>query len=360
MKRRLPVLILICLTVGLLTLGCGSPKNKADQQEVEPSERASRVAFTMGTVVQLSAYGPNAEEVLDLAVNELERLSTVVDRFTPGSDIARLNAAAGEWVTVDAEVLALIKNALAWAEETDGAFDPTIAPLIDLWGFVEDKEGVGGEGSSPTVMKGQRPPEHDAIVRTLQLVDYTQVAVDEKDFRVRLGSAGARLDLGGIAKGYAADRVAAIFREHGIESGIIDLGGDMYILGNKPDGTPWRIGVTHPRVRQQLAAVLPVTDAAVVTSGDYERYFEYEGVRYTHLIDPHTGYPQRELASVTVIAPSGAAADALATAVSVMGVERGRALLERLPGVDGLLIDTEGNVYVTSGIEGKVELSPAL
>lgn len=349
MNKRLPVLIVVLIAMGAMLVGCGSP------QDAKTSESASRVAFTMGTVARLSAHGPDAEEALEKVVQELDRLTGVVDRFTAESDIARLNAAGGDWVTVGAESLGLVRAALEWADTTGGAFDPTIAPLIDLWGFIEDKGAVGDETNSPTVMQGQKPPAQEAILRTLALVDHTQVAVDVDGSRLKLAAADTRLDLGGIAKGYGADRAATILREQGITSALIDLGGDMYALGKKTDGSLWRIGVINPRDPSQIFAVIPVSDQAVVTSGDYERYFEYEGVRYTHLIDPQTGYPQRGLASVTVVAPSGTAADALATAVSVLGMSKGIALLERLPGVDGILIDTDLNVQVTSGIREQVQ-----
>lgn len=334
-----------------MLVGCGSPQNTN-----QTNESASQVSFTMGTVVRLTVHGPDAEVALDDVVTELERLTDVLDRFTETSDIARLNKAQGGWVTVDPETMELVNATIEWAEMTDGAFDPTIAPLIDLWGFVEEKGVIGDESSSPTVMQGQRPPTKADIDRTLALVDYAQIGVDTSGSRLKLGSEDARLDLGGIAKGYGADRVVALLQERGIDSGLIDLGGDMYALGTKPDGSAWRIGVINPRNPGEIIAVIPVSDQAVVTSGDYERYFEYEGVRYTHLINPDTGYPQQGIASVTVVAPKGTTADVLATAVSVMGMDKGLALLERLPGVDGVLIDTDGNVKITSGIQESVQL----
>lgn len=353
MYRRHTVLIaLVVASVWILT-GCGT---REAPQATETIESASRVVFTLGTVAELTVHGPSAEEAVDAVVEELNRLTAAFDRFTPGSDVYKINAAAGEWVEVGAETLLLTEVALEIAELTDGAFDPTVAPLIDLWGFVEDTQGTPTEGQGPTALVGQRPPEDEAIQDVLAYVGYHQVEVDRAASKVRLTSLEAELDFGAIAKGYAADRVAAILHERGIESALINLGGDIFALGGKPDGTAWRIGIADPVEPRDYFAVVPVKDGAVVTSGNYERYFEYEGVRYTHLIDPRTGYPQQELASITVVAPTGAQADAYATAVSVMGMEEGLAFLESVPGVDGLLVGTDGQVAMTSGLQGVAQL----
>src|SRR5690606_37079401 len=152
-----------------------------------------------------------------------------------------------------------------------------------------------------------------------------------------------------------ADRAVQLLKEHGVVRALVDLGGDVYALGTRPDGTPWRLGIRHPRRAGQILGILHVSDAAVATSGDYERYFEYEGVRYSHIVDPRTGWPAMELASVTVVAPHGVWADALSTAVFVLGKEEGLALLESLPGVEGILVDKDLNVLITSGLEGKVD-----
>lgn len=356
MGRGRWLLVVSLLVIGALLAGCGSAKDgtQSGQQDVES---ASRFVFTMGTSAQLTAYGSDPEAALDAVQAELDRLTTAFDRFTPGSDIDRVNKAIGEWVEVDRETVAVVQSALELAKLTDGAFDPTVAPLVDLWGFVEDPHSLGGAGSSPTVMRGEEPPADAEIRAILPAVGYEQVEVDEKASRLKLTRDGAELDLGGVAKGYATDRAVAILKEHGVESGLVNLGGDMFALGAKPNGKPWRVGVQHPRLSgEEYIAILNLVDQAVVTSGDYQRYFEYEGKRYTHLIDPRTGYPQQGLASVTVVAPSGTQADALATAVAVMGMEEGYAFLESLLDVGGVLVGTDLEVRVTTNIRDQVEL----
>lgn len=351
MNKRLAVLIATLVVISSVLLGCGSKDTAEDTPE-----SASQVAFTMGTVARITANGNGASEAVEAVIQELERLTAAVDRFTPGSDIHSVNAGAGDWVDVKAETVELVERSLELARLTDGAFDPTVAPLINLWGFIEDPNAEPDEGSSPTILQGQRPPEHAAIEQTLQIIGYEFVEVDPANSKVRLTHEKAELDVGGIAKGYGADRALALFKEHGIDSGLIDLGGDMFVVGRKPDGSEWRIGVVDPQAPGTALAVLSLSDKAVVTSGNYERYFEYEGVRYTHLVDPRTGYPQQELASVTVVAPTGTQADALATAVSILGMEKGLELIEGLPGVDGILIGTNGHIEITAGIKDKVEL----
>lgn len=324
---------------------------------VGASSRAESLGFSMGTVVRVTAEGDRAEEAVAKVMAELDRLTPLFDRFRPYGDISALNAAGGDWVEVTPEVLELLEEALKLAELSGGAFDPTVAPVVDLWGFIEVEEAR--EGSSPTPMAGVAPPDPRELEEVLKRVDYRGIEIDRESGRVRLTVAGQAVDLGAVAKGYGADRAAALLRQEGVLRALIDLGGDVYALGTRPDGTPWRLGIRHPRAQGKIFGILRVSDAAVATSGDYERYFEYEGVRYSHIVDPRTGWPAQELASVTVVAPSGVWADALSTAAFVLGVEKGMALLESLPGVDGVFIDDELKVYVTSGLVDRFERLPA-
>lgn len=334
--------------------GVGSPSS---------GDRTEAISFTMGTVARIVAEGPGAEAAVAGALEELDRLSLLFDRFRPYGDVWALNAAGGEWVEVTPEVLELIEEAVRLAELSGGAFDPTIAPVIDLWGFVEvgaQPEEDGHEhsrapGSAPTRMAGTEPPDPQELETVLKRVGYRRIEVDPDRGRARVGT-GQTIDLGAIAKGYGVDRAAQLLKERGIVRGLVDLGGDIYALGTRADGSPWRLGIRHPRQDGALLGILRVSDAAVATSGDYERYFEHEGVRYSHIVDPRTGWPARELVSVTVVAPSGVWADALATAVFVLGKEEGLALLESLPGVEGIVVDAGLQVAMTSGLEGKLEL----
>lgn len=345
-----------------------------DSSQATPSRRVEKTDFAMGTVIRIVAVGERAGEAVEAAMAEMHRLTGFFDRFRPEGELFAMNQAtrkaqaaqdhrakssAAEWIPVSPDTLALTQEAIQLAELTDGAFDPTVAPLIDLWGFVEvtdhdhSDESVVSSGS-PTPMRGVQVPSIKDIEDTLALVDYRTVEIDPAESRIRLSLPGQQLDLGGIGKGYAADRAAEILKSYGIEHALIDTGGDIVAVGSRDDGQPWRLAIRHPR-SSGIMAVIGVRDLAVATSGDYERYFEVDGTRYNHIIDPRTGWPASELMSVTVLAPTGVQADALATAVFVLGVEKGTQLVESLPDVEALLVSVEGTTYVTSGLEGQVE-----
>lgn len=316
--------------------------------------RAEITGFTMKTVVRIVADGPDPETAVTLAVQELDRLTGLFDRFDPQGEIYRVNARGSEWGDVSPETMALVREALSLAALTEGSFDPTIAPLVDVWGFVETDAQQGSD--APTPMAGLVVPDDAAIAAALARVDYTRVEIQPERRRMRLGTDEQRLDLGGIAKGYGVDRAAAVLRDARVVRGLIDVGGDIFALGSRSDGTPWRLGIRHPRDTGAILGILHVRDEAVSTSGDYERYFEVDGTRYAHILDPRTGWPARDLISVTVVAPSGVVADALSTAVFVMGMERGIALIESMPGVEGVLVGQDFNVVVTSGAAGRFDL----
>lgn len=381
-RGRVGVWIIIAVVAGVGLLGIGLRKTTGEA--VGAVSRAETIGLTMGTVARVVVDAPEADGAVAQVMQELDRLSVLFDRFRPFGDVAALNASRGEWVTLSPEVLALLQEAVRLAEVSGGAFDPTVAPLIDLWGFVEegthahdDEPGAGDDGaahdtpdevsnaaapttsntsSSPTRLVGVEPPDPAALAAALELVDYRTIEIDAAHGRARLGILGQAVDLGAVAKGYGVDRAAELLRARGAVRGLVDLGGDIYALGTRVDGAPWRLGIRHPRKSGQLLGILHVSDAAVATSGDYERYFEYQGVRYSHIVDPKTGWPANELVSVTIVAPSGVWADALATAVFVLGKEKGLALIEALPGVDGILVDRDLGVTVSSGLHGRVDL----
>ncbi|MBE3582560.1 MAG: FAD:protein FMN transferase [Limnochordaceae bacterium] len=340
------------------------------------SQTATVSSFTMGTYVTVQATATTAEkaqEAADAAIRALSELSDEVDRFLPASPVSRINQAAGngQWVTVSPRLFTLLQKAKQAAELTDGAFDPTVGPLVDLWGFVEVSDTQAGSGSTaagsedetgtaqvgPAPIVGRKPPSQEAIERVLPLVNYHDLELDAATHSARLRRRGQVLDLGGIAKGYGAELAARMLQESGVTQGLVDLGGNIFALGHKPDGTPWRAGIKDPRNAGalQAVAVLPVADTALATSGDYERYFIYEGVRYSHLLDPHTGYPARSVMSATVITPDGAMGDALSTAAFVVGPEKGPALLSKA-GAEGIWIRPDFSVIATPGIRPEVEL----
>lgn len=298
----------------------------------------------MGTIVSVTVFSPDGEasaRAIEAAFDEIARVEALTTRYSPESEISRINSLEGERagaIPVNPEVVRVVRTSLAISELSGGAFDVTVAPLVDLWQFEED--GV--------------IPSQEAIEAVLPLIDYTRVHADAHGASLTLPS-GIRVDLDAIAKGYAVDRAVAVLEEQGVESAIVDAGGDVGLLGAPPRAEGWRVGVKHPR-SGGLLGVLTLDGGAVATSGDYQRYTTVEGRRFHHILDPSTGYPASGVVSVTVSAETAVDADGLATAVFVMGSERGMGLVEKLPGVEAVIVTGEeeiGEILVSSGLRGQ-------
>ncbi|HUT99300.1 MAG TPA: FAD:protein FMN transferase [bacterium] len=297
--------------------------------------------FAMDTVVELCAVG--GESALDAARRAVEDVEGWADCYDPEAELYRLNLSAGGGpVRVSKGLAEVLEVSLRVAEKSGGAFDPTVLPLVEAYGFNGEKRRVPGD---------------EEISRILPRVDYRRVGLAGDGVDIPEGVA---LDLGGVAKGYAADRALEAMKEAGAEAGLVNIGGDIAVFGERAGGGSWTIGVQHPRAPGELFAVLELQSGAVATSGDYERYFIEDGVRYHHILDPRTGRPARGLVSVTVTAPVCVLADAYATAVFVLGPEEGLRLLEADDDLEGLLIfaKTDGGLdfTVTDGLEGRLEL----
>ncbi|MFW0861215.1 MAG: FAD:protein FMN transferase [Dethiobacter sp.] len=308
-------------------------------------KRLVRTEFLMDTVVETMIYTANikaGENALAAASSEAVRLEAILDRHRAGSELKAINLLAGkEPLSVSADTFANISLALEVGRLSSGSFDLTVAPLLELWGFATGKTIV---------------PSQQELAKVLPLVDYRRVRLTEEGMQVFLENDGMKLDLGGIAKGYIVDKAVEVLQAAGISSGTVDAGGDIRVIGSKPDGSPWRIGIRHPRERRELVAIVELRDEAIVTSGDYERYFTVAGQRYHHLLDPQTGMPARGLTSVTIVAPNAFTADVYSTAVFVMGQERGMALVESLPELEAIIITEDGQIHLSSGLEGQVEI----
>jgi len=305
----------------------------------DEAESVRRSRLIMGTVVEIAAFGrPEAEldRAVDAAFAEMSRIEDLMSPRRPASDVARLSEAAGP-VAVAPETAEVIALGLEVARRSGGAFDLTLGRLKSLWG-IETEE--------------PRVPTPQEIRRALEGTGPGALQLEGR--RVTKGGPGLAVDLGGIAKGYAVDRAVRVLRVAGIESASVNAGGDIQLLGTRPDGRPWRIGIQHPRDPDKILATVSLDEGAVVTSGDYERYFTAGGVRYHHLFDPHTGYPGTLSRSVTVVAPNAALADALATAAFVLGPEAGLELLAGYPGVEGLIVGADGKPVLSDGLRGMV------
>jgi len=300
---------------------------------------AETTQSAMGTVMWHKAFGAAAADALAAACDEVAWLEERLSCFLPGSEISRVNRSAGiKSEAVSGATGDLLAEAFEFSRRFPAFFDVTIRPLVCLWRAARQT----GE-----------QPDAQSIARARALVDYRDLTLDPWQGTAGLRRAGQSIDLGGIAKGFAADRVAAVLREAGVVSAYSNLGGNVVTLGTKPDGAPWRIGIQHPRQADCLLGAVAVVGRSVVTSGDYQRYFiDRGGVRCHHLLDPLSGYPCRSgLISVSIVAESSLLADALSTIVFAAGLERGLEALRGYPQVDAILVDETVQVFVTRGLK---------
>ncbi len=291
----------------------------------------------MGTVIQIEVWHEDAalaDAGIEAVLAEMRRIDAGMSTYRDDSELSRINAAAADQaVPISDELGGLIARALAFSRLTGGAFDVTYASVGYLYDF---RQGIR--------------PDDDALEQGLPGVDYRHVVLDAEQGTIRYRRQGVRIDLGGIAKGYAVERGAEILRSSGIAHARISAGGDTRLLGDRR-GRPWLVGVRHPRDRERIVAQLPLVNEAISTSGDYERYFEADGVRYHHIIDPGTGESASEVRSVSIIGLDATLTDALSTGVFVLGVERGVELVNSLPDIEAVIVDADGNLRFSSGLE---------
>lgn len=338
MRKKSKRLLMIAAGVYLLILIVSSLIILVFLPELLPSasktqSEATKEVFAMDTYITMTAYGQNAETALSNAEDkliELEQLWSVTD---PDSDIYTVNHSDGQPVSVSEETAELLSFALQMAEETGGALEPTIYPVLTAWGFTTEENRV---------------PSNAEITELLKNVGYGRVRLEGTTVRL---DKDMMLDLGSVGKGYAGDLAAQVLKDHGITSALLDLGGNIQAVGTKSDGSPWRLGLRDPFSDGTLG-VLEISNQAVVTSGAYERYFIGEdGTRYGHIIDPATGYPAESgLASTTVIADEGRLCDALSTSLYVMGVDRAIDYWRQHQNFDMILITEDGEIYLTDGV----------
>lgn len=316
----------------------------------EEAKDFTQQVVALGTVVDFTLYDVDDATGHEATARMGKKLNELHTRWHPWqpSEITRLNTelAAGRAVETDAETALALELGLKFHAQTGGLFNPGLGALVELWGFNSDDPPKGP------------PPSKEAINVAIEratafptlTIQGTHISTPRRDLQI---------DLGALAQGYAVDRCAEILREMGIHNAIINAGGDLMILGQHGK-RPWRIGIRHPRQPGVLAAIAVKTDEAIVTSGDYERFFEYEGVRYHHIMDPRTGLPARGAIAVTVIHPSSIVADAASTALMVAGIQSWREAAKALGVKDVMLIDEEMNVHLTASMRERVEFSPEL
>ena len=339
MKLKKLICIVMISVLGVLSFaGCAK---KQDEKKTETSseastQEASAQVFAMDTYMNLKAYGKNAQKAVDDAKSEIERLDQLWSAVDKNSEIYQLNQK--KKMKISDETLELIEFAKKKSKESNDAFDISIYPIVELWGF-------------PT--QNFRVPSQEALDQLLPLTDAGNISYDKATKKISFGAEGMKIDLGGIAKGYTSSRIMDIYKDNGITSGLVNLGGNVQALGTKTDGTKWKIAVQSPDDTEDYLGILSLQDKAVITSGGYERYFEQDGVTYHHIIDPKTGYPAESgLVSVTIVSKDGTLADGLSTSLFIMGEEKAADFWRKhKDDFDAILMSDDGTLYVTEGLE---------
>ena len=347
MKYKLRLILASAVVASMLLTGCGTASNtkntgSASETQTTNSTTASSTQpvsqeiFAMDTYMTVTAYGDNAQKGVTDAVAEIQRLDNLLSIGKEDSEISKLNKSGSAALSDDTAVM--VAKALDLYKSTGGAFDITVLPLMELWGFTTQEYYV---------------PTEDEIQSTLQRVGADKLTWDESTKTLTLGNK-QEIDLGGIAKGFTSSRIMEIFKKDGVTCGMVSLGGNVHLLGTKQDGSAWRVGIQDPNNTDDMLGVLEANDCAVITSGAYERNFEKDGVTYHHIIDPATGKPSNSgLTSVTIVSKDGTLADGLSTSLFVMGKDKAIAYWKQhADEFDTILVDKDRNVYITEGIAG--------
>lgn len=332
MKKNIIFLVLLLITIAYILII--RPFDKTSQQS---EVSISNTGFLMGTVIDIKLFDTTDNAIMNDAFDIIKDIENKMSLNIAGSEINRINEGSGiAPVPVSNETYEVVQKGLKYSSISQGSFDITIGPLVKLWGIGTDNARV---------------PSDQEIKDAKTLVGYEMVDVNDSAKSVYLQRRGMLLDLGGVAKGYAADMISDYLKSQGIKRAIINLGGNVMAVGSKSADAPWKIGVQNPfDSRGSYIGTVSVSDSTVVTSGIYERYFESEGKVYHHILSPFTGYPvDNGLSSVTIIARSSADADALSTSVFSLGLEKGMELAESLDGVEAIAVDMDRNIYLTSG-----------
>ncbi|MGA1842804.1 MAG: FAD:protein FMN transferase [bacterium] len=299
----------------------------------------------MDTLVEIKAV-TNDSGIADRAMNDaFEVIKDVEDGMSARKSGSLLDGigknSVGKSMKVPDELFDIIEVCQEYSRLTNGAFDISVNPVTRLWQFDQVEKDI---------------PKEEDIKNAIKFVGYTGIHLDKENGTIELDREGMSLDLGGAAKGYAVDKAVEKLKESGIVAGIVNAGGDLRVFGKKPDGVPWNIGIQDPENSEGVIATIQLMDMALVTSGDYERYIVFNGIKYHHIIDPKTGQPARGCKSVSIAYMEAFDADILSTAVFVMGPDEGMKLIESMPGVEGMIVDASGRIQVSSGLKDRLKL----
>ncbi|GEC78255.1 FAD:protein FMN transferase [Flavobacterium aquatile] len=280
-----------------------------------------------------------ANEYSNLAINEVKRIENLISDWIPTTQISEINKNAGiQPIKVDEEVFDLVERAIKISKLTNGAFDISYASMDKIWKF---------DGS----MKEMPTPE--AIKKSVERIGYQNIILDKENKTIFLKLSGMKLGLGGIGQGYIADKVKELLQSKGCTSGLVNVSGDINTWGKQPNGELWTVGIVNPMNKNKVFATFPLDNSAVETSGSYEKFVSFNGIRYSHIIDPRTGYPATGIVSVSVFAKQTEIADALATGIFVLGVEVGLDLVNQLKGIECIIVDDKGKIHASKGIDIK-------
>ena len=338
-KLAICALLIAAVAVVMMLSSCGNAgldgsAGTGEGTTAEEDPEAIEV-YAMDTYMTLSAYGENAGKALSESEAEIKRIDAMLSTGSEDSEISKLNKS--KKAEVSEETFSLIKRAKTIGLDTGKVFDISVYPVMQAWGFTD---------------KNYRVPEKSELKELLKSVDVSKVDLDEQNHEVSFDDEMA-IDLGGIAKGYTSQRVIEIMKENGIEHALINLGGNVQVLGKKPDGSDWRVAIADPEDQEQYVGGVAVSDKAVITSGGYQRYFDKDGERYFHIIDLSDGFPARNgLTSVTIVSDDGTLADALSTSLFIMGPDKAAEYWKKnAEDFDAVLVEDDGTVLVTEGLK---------
>lgn len=310
-------------------------QNSGESQTIADDESVSRDVFAMDTYMTVTAFGSHAQEAVSQAVAEINRLDALLSTGSADSEVSKINQGQGTDLSEDTTYL--LSRSLELYDSTDHVFNIAVYPLMEAWGFTSGNYKV---------------PDQATLDDLLTYTDVSKINFNQEEASVDFDMEGMKIDLGGIAKGYTSTRIMDIYKACGVTSGLVNLGGNVQVLGTKTDGSAWRIGIQDPQDTEGYLGALSVVDKAVITSGGYERYFEENGKTYHHIIDPATGYPaENGLISVTIVSTDGTLADGLSTSLFIMGKDKAidywRAHSDEF---DMILMDDARGMYVSEGI----------
>lgn len=303
-------------------------------------ENFKRTLILMGSRFDITVVASNEKEgneYLDSAIFEITRIEKLISSWDLNSETSLINKHSGiKPIKVDKELFDLIERSIAISKLTNGAFDISYASMDRIWNY---------DGSM------RKMPSEEEISNSIKKVGYQNISIDKEAQTVFLKLKGMKIGFGAIGKGYAADKAKALLIEKGVKAGIINASGDLNAWGKQADGSDWMVAITNPLNKNKVFSWLPINDSAIVTSGNYEKFISFDGIRYSHIIDPRTGYPSTGIISTSIMTSNAELADAISTSVFVMGVETGLDFINQLKGVDCIIIDEENKIHISNNIK---------